>query len=591
MKTIKYMQRFFLAVAFTAGLTACSSEEDFVTTSTSEAMDVDLVIGAFPTFSENTVSRAIGTEDPGKTAWTSGDVVLLKTTFFSDGEKSTQLSTTTNKLTFDGSKWTLNSRIYWPDAAVAATIKAWYAPNYELNQSGTLTLKSGESAGTCEMLTSEEIGVMKEDMKATIAFQGRTYSLLRVATDPGRTLKISSSAFTAPDGTTPIASGLEVTADAQGNILLYGTWTSNAKLTVKVEDNGKAYTLIEKDMSASAAGKSYATDAIMNTATDCSKWGSGTAESPYLIASAAQLADVGTKVDYYYNWKKYFLQIADIDLSSVCSQESNKSWTPIGMQKRFKGVYDGGNHSISNLYINTNQTYCGLFSYISDDNAIVKNVRLISGSVISTADFVGGIAGFNYMGTIANCSNAASIVSTGNKCGGIAGTNDVTIVGCSNTGSVTGATLVGGITGEQSKDAVMVGCSNTGNVKNTSYGAGGLIGWLNNCSNVFGCFTTGTVSGSDDFGSVIGRSLSGAVNNIYYVSQEGINWYGNYQATSMTDVIAKTLAEMNETATVNSLNAAINAWNTANTDKPCNYHFEVGTGIATLPIIVEGAPQ
>ena len=53
---------------------------------------------------------------------------------------------------------------------------------------------------------------------------------------------------------------------------------------------------------------------------------------------------------------------SDIDLSSVCSQESGLTWEPIGSKEhRFTGIFDGNGHAINNLYIDKDEQNRALF--------------------------------------------------------------------------------------------------------------------------------------------------------------------------------------------------------------------------------------
>ena len=58
--------------------------------------------------------------------------------------------------------------------------------------------------------------------------------------------------------------------------------------------------------------------------------------------------------------------MADIDMSPACSEESGVSWTPIGSTGTyFAGTFDGNYHKLDNIYINTTNSYQGLFAYNS----------------------------------------------------------------------------------------------------------------------------------------------------------------------------------------------------------------------------------
>src|SRR5574344_81935 len=90
----------------------------------------------------------------------------------------------------------------------------------------------------------------------------------------------------------------------------------------------------------------------------------------------------------------YFKLTADLDLSSECYKvdgtiDNDKSWTPIGnIEKPFQGHFDGGKHTISNLYINTEYSCIGLFGYI--DGSEIKNINLKDVDITGT-NSVGGL--------------------------------------------------------------------------------------------------------------------------------------------------------------------------------------------------------
>ena len=77
--------------------------------------------------------------------------------------------------------------------------------------------------------------------------------------------------------------------------------------------------------------------------------GLGTASDPYLITSAAELAGLADQVNKRNTYQGYYFKLTtDIDLNK-------REWTPIGTTNNmkngeaFSGVFDGGNHIISNM--------------------------------------------------------------------------------------------------------------------------------------------------------------------------------------------------------------------------------------------------
>ena len=107
-------------------------------------------------------------------------------------------------------------------------------------------------------------------------------------------------------------------------------------------------------------------------------------------------------------------------------------WTPIGYAKEsvFEGVFDGSGHTISGLYMNSNDALGGLFGILK---GTVKNVR-IDKSWIEVAGSAGAVTAWN-QGTIQNVSVNA-YVKAGGFAGGIAGMNEGWISRCYAAGTV-----------------------------------------------------------------------------------------------------------------------------------------------------------
>ena len=121
--------------------------------------------------------------------------------------------------------------------------------------------------------------------------------------------------------------------------------------------------------------------------------GTGTESSPYIISTIEDLIKINTE-DYYLS-ASYILN-NDIDMSicrepdSICYNDG-KGWLPIGYDSRhiFTGTFDGNNHTISNLYINKNTSYIGLFGRAKD--AVFKNINIFNADV----------QGYSYTGILA----------------------------------------------------------------------------------------------------------------------------------------------------------------------------------------------
>jgi len=126
--------------------------------------------------------------------------------------------------------------------------------------------------------------------------------------------------------------------------------------------------------------------------------GEGTAEKPYLVETAADLAYLAKATDEGTTFAgKYITQTADIDLGG-------KEWTPIGANgKFFSGVYDGKNFKITGLKITqAAHNAVGLFGFVSptaEFEAGLANINLegeITIDAIGIDAGVGGLVGWLY---------------------------------------------------------------------------------------------------------------------------------------------------------------------------------------------------
>lgn len=183
--------------------------------------------------------------------------------------------------------------------------------------------------------------------------------------------------------------------------------------------------------------------------------GSGKVDDPYLVQSLEDFITFRDAVDSGKEFVgKYFLQTVDIDLAA---SEESKLWNPIGEwddDYYFYGVYNGGGHTVSNLY--TDSDFSGLFTRLG---GTLMNLGIESGSV--NGNYVGAIASHanGPESRIINCYSLADV--NGSRAGGIADNFTAGIIAdtwCA--GKVTGTDAAGGIvsyTVSYSSNCVYVG--------------------------------------------------------------------------------------------------------------------------------------
>ena len=249
--------------------------------------------------------------------------------------------------------------------------------------------------------------------------------------------------------------------------------------------------------------------------------GSGVYYDPYLIETEAQLKAVKNYP------QSHFLMIVDITFST-----SNRvTWTPL-CSSGFSGVFDGGGHTIRNLYYYTAQNSSSGYSLtaglFAKNNGIIRNLTMkdvylyaqasgqsktsklgaiagdstryglfenchvTSGTITAQTYYstnwgglvgtyagkamAGGICG-DGEGTFRNCTNNATVDSCGQS-GGIAGMGTV-FMDCTNTGAVSATAkstsdaldgiVAGGIAALHKGNAAFTGCENSGSVYANNY--------------------------------------------------------------------------------------------------------------------------
>ena len=208
--------------------------------------------------------------------------------------------------------------------------------------------------------------------------------------------------------------------------------------------------------------------------------GSGTASSPYLIATAAELQSINNNLGAYYRLT------ADIDLAG-------RTWTPIGTTSAgFFGELDGDGHTIKNLALSRTDQSAGLFRTLTS-GATIKDLTLQDCSVTSTSSWCGVLAGSIIMSssahetaTISNvdcvrCSASSSSYYVANLVGLCAGGSSVSAENCDvnnciaeSTSSNHVANLVGACAGGSSVSAENCDVNNC-IAKGTNY-VGSLVG-------------------------------------------------------------------------------------------------------------------
>lgn len=278
--------------------------------------------------------------------------------------------------------------------------------------------------------------------------------------------------------------------------------------------------------------------------------GTGTEADPFLIENAQQLAYLANRVNngldaaggHVSNHNLHYKLMTDVNLNGSESFQ----WTPIGYwisntnYYSFGGHFDGNNHTVSGLYINSSANRVGFFGYT--DGATIKNLSVSGDTVTTTYHYAGGIVGYANETNLMNCNNSASITG-GVASGGIVGIieGNTHIKSCFNKGNISASSsggIIGCIGGIQydthltiSITNSIVNCYNSGNISGYNK-AGGIVGEFNanyyiyhnsyfyysTINNITNCYNTGSIIGGG--GGIVGNINSFSSN---YVSNTIIN--------------------------------------------------------------------
>jgi hypothetical protein len=247
--------------------------------------------------------------------------------------------------------------------------------------------------------------------------------------------------------------------------------------------------------------------------------GLGTKEYPFQISTVSDWLDF---MKYPTTWIYNFIMTSDIDLKGITvtpiapNTGTLISFYGMPYTMPFCGVFDGRGHTIRNVVINLPwQKHVGLFGFIR--NGYVRNLRLEVN--ITAYDYIGGLAGYTSGGEIANCHVTGTVSGrynvTGENIGGLVGRNGSDFVrDCSTAGNVNGGMYVGGLIGNNWSNVSRCSSSCTVQGSNT---VGGLLGKNENHwgGTVTSCYATGSVSGYNRVGGLVGNCYSGNVSGCY----------------------------------------------------------------------------
>ena len=247
--------------------------------------------------------------------------------------------------------------------------------------------------------------------------------------------------------------------------------------------------------------------------------GTGLESDPYLIESAGNLAFLAYMVNKGYETDGLFFRLTtDLDLGG-----ENWPWEPIGLGDRwanedgcdrgvleagtsFNGHFDGGGHSIYNIFVDDRFTYGGLFGSVvgqSNSQAVIENVFVVSGTI--QGNNCGGIVGKGSFTQVSRCWNGANV--EGNSSGGI--------MGWANNSTINNSYSIGNLAGMGDNSVV-----------------GGLVGVAQNTVQVTNSYFAGIISDAIQTGCLVGDGVNGTitVENCHYLNTCSQSGYGLSQS-------------------------------------------------------------
>jgi hypothetical protein len=229
--------------------------------------------------------------------------------------------------------------------------------------------------------------------------------------------------------------------------------------------------------------------------------GSGTEIDPYQLRNANDIQAIGADPNY---WNAHFRLQSDVDMSAFTGTDYNI----IGSEEiAFTGTFDGNDHKIYNFtYQAYSQDDVGLFGYVNDADAIIKNVQFIDPNIdAGWGNRVGALIGCIESGAVIRCTVKGGFVSGDHSVGGLLGWATLAELTCCSTDTtVSGKNFfTGGLIANIGHGQVSNSYS-VSTVTGDSY-VGGLIGLFNSGGFIHNCFSAASVSGTEYVGAFIGK--------------------------------------------------------------------------------------
>ncbi len=261
--------------------------------------------------------------------------------------------------------------------------------------------------------------------------------------------------------------------------------------------------------------------------------------------------------------KKYVAAklMADIDLSEVCGPNIG-NWSPIGNSQYapfYGSTFDGNDKTISNLYIDIAADYQGLFGRATA--SVIYRLN-ISNSNIKGEYNIGALVGEANGCSISQCNVNASTIEGKTNVGGFIGVQTAANIFDSRTDNKTvvkgSDEAIGGISGSMHSSytdyRVIEDCVNNASVVTTANEVGGITGLIIGMVKITNCSNTGSISGEDEIGGIVGTWWSRGEDPSRKASERIISGCNNYGYISGVSVVGGIAGSLSNSTIINCIN-------------------------------------
>ena len=197
-------------------------------------------------------------------------------------------------------------------------------------------------------------------------------------------------------------------------------------------------------------------------------------EEPQLVDDCYEIANYGNLI-----WFQQYVDADNVNINAklttnIVANENlldssgnvqgtpKYNWTPIGRgysnsSDSYNGVFDGTGYSISGLYSNGTENYCGFFGKMN--KGTIKNLSIVDSYFgKSSCYYVGSFVGYGYRySNIENCYSNATTVGL-HYCCGIAGETKGTVSNCLYNGKIKGTMNSNAIASDRYNEGTITNC-------------------------------------------------------------------------------------------------------------------------------------